>query len=164
MNEPNSRFLRFVNQLVKYFCIVMLAAMTVIVWIQVFARSIPAIVAPNWTEELSRYIMIYVAFVGASNGIFQWNNVGVDMIISRLPKLGRFILNLIIRVLVLAFWCLVIYLGWKNFPKVGGRQFSATMHFPMLYVQISLVIGGILSALQCIGQIVCYAKGGPDNA
>lgn len=164
MKEPDSRFLHFINQLVKYFCIIMLAVMTGIVWLQVFARSIPGVTAPSWTEELSRYIMIYVAFIGASNGIYQWNNVGVDMIISRLPKTGKYVLNLVIRALVLAFWCLVIYWGGKNFPRVGGRQYSATMHFPMLYVQLSLVIGGGLSALQCIGQIVSCAKGGRDNA
>jgi len=164
VNEPNNSFLEFINTLVKYFCLAMLAVMTGIIWLQVFTRVVPFVKAPSWTEELSRYIMIYVAFVGASNGVYQWNNVGVDLVINRLPKTGKYLLNLIIRVAVLVFWCLVIYWGYKYFPKVGGRQYSATMGFPLLYAQMSLIIGGVLAALQCIGQIVHYAKGGVDNA
>lgn len=164
MNKPNDGFLTFINQLVKAFCVCMMAVMTGIVLLQVVTRLMPGVRAPSWTEELSRYIMIYVAFIGASNGVYQWNNVGVDLVINRMPKKGKYFLNLVIRVTVLIFWIVVLYLGLHYFPRVGGRQFSASMGFPLLYAQISLIVGACLCVLQSLGQIISYAKGGVKNA
>lgn len=157
-------FLAFINLVVEKLCMVLIAVMTGIVLLQVIARLTPGVRNPNWTEELSRYVMIYVAFIGASNGIRQWNNVGVDFVIDRLPPLLSELLNFIIRLAVLGFWCLVIYWGMTYFPKVGGRQFSASMGFPLVYAQYSLVIGGILCAVQTVGQILKMLVGGDENA
>lgn len=157
-------FLDFINFIVQKVCLVLMVLMTGIVLLQVFARVIPGIQSPNWTEELSRYVMIYIAFIGASNGIRQWNNVGVDFVLNKLPKIPKLILNLIIRVAVLTFWCVVVYLGIQYFPKVGGRQYSASMGFPILYAQASLIIGGILCAVQTVGQILNLLIGGEENA
>lgn len=153
-------FLEFVNSIIRIFCVAALAGMTLVVLVQVFTRIIPGIKAPTWTEELSRYIMIYVAFIGASNGIRQWNNISVDFIFTRLPRVPRLVVDLMIHLTILVFWCLVVYWGSIYFPKVGGRQFSASMGFPLLYAQISLIIGGVLSILQTIGKTVELLMGG----
>lgn len=157
-------FLGFINTVVEKVCLALMALMTFIVLLQVVARLTPGVANPSWTEELSRYVMIYIAFLGASNGIRQWNNVGVDFVITRLPRVPRFLLNLVIRLTVLAFWGVVVYWGLEYFPKVGGRQFSASMGFPILYAQLSLVIGGVLCAVQTVGQILNLLIGGGEDA
>lgn len=167
MSQPRkfwSEFLTFINHFVRIFCVAMMIMMTAIVLIQVVARLTPGVKNPNWTEELSRYVMIYIAFIGASNGIRQWDNVGVDFLIERLPRVPQFLLNIVIRLVVLAFWCIVTYWGVEYFPKVGARQFSASMGFPILYAQISLIIGGVLCTLQTMGQILNLLFGGGEDA
>lgn len=167
MHAPAKRireFLEFINHAVRVFCIAMMIMMTAIVLIQVVARLLPGVKNPNWTEELSRYAMVSIAFIGASTGIYQWSNVGADFVLERLPKTGKLILNVIIRVMMLAFWCGVIYWGCKYFPTVGGKQFSASMRFPIVYAQMSLVLGGVLCAIQSAGQIMgCFVTGGKDD-
>ena len=163
MSQPRkfwSEFLTFINHFVRIFCVAMMIMMTAIVLIQVVARLTPGVKNPNWTEELSRYVMIYIAFIGASTGVYQWSNVGVDFVIDRLPGPLNFAVNLVIRVAILAFWCGVIYWGCEYFPTVGGRQYSASMGFPVVYAQMSLVLGGVLCAIQTVGQIVQHITTG----
>ena len=106
MSQPRkfwSEFLTFINHFVRIFCVAMMIMMTAIVLIQVVARLTPGVKNPNWTEELSRYVMIYIAFIGASTGVYQWSTVGVDFVIDRLPGPLNFAVNLVIRVAILAF-------------------------------------------------------------
>lgn len=152
-----------IDKAVTAICIVLMAVMTCIVLIQVSTRFLP-VKNPNWTEELSRYIMIYIAYIGASTGIREWSNVGVDFIMNRLPKTGKYILNVIIRLAILAFWCGALYLSVTVFPKTGMRQKSASMGFPIFYAQCSIIVGAVLCIIQGIIQTITYAAGGVKNA
>jgi len=59
----------------------------------------------------------------------------------------------------------IVYLGINIFPKVGIKQFSASMGFPLFYAQLSIIIGGVICALQTIGQTVkLITEGGEVNA
>ena len=91
-----NEYLDFLATVVEKVCLALMAIMTGIVLLQVVARLTPGVKNPNWTEELSRYVMIYIAFIGASNGIRQWDNVGVDFLIERLPRVPQFLLNIVI--------------------------------------------------------------------
>jgi len=168
MKEIFSEFLEFINDIVKKFCIILTGSMTFLVLLQVVMRLLVRVLpikVPNWTEELSRYMMIYIAFVGASNGIREWSMVGVDFLLNKFPNKARFAMNLAIRVTILAFWIVIVYLGINIFPKVGIKQFSASMGFPLFYAQLSIIIGGVICALQTIGQTVkLITEGGEVNA
>lgn len=153
----------YIDKVVNVICIILLAVMTCIVLLQVSTRILP-VRNPNWTEELSRYVMIYIAFIGASTGIREWTNVGVDFILERIPKPAKFAVNVIIRLAILVFWCIVLYLSVTVFPKTGMRQLSASMRFPIFYAQCSVIVGAALCIVQCIIQTITYLTGGVKNA
>lgn len=157
-------FLDFLDSVVKWVCIILTGAMFAVVLLQVFARLLP-VPKPPWTEELARYLMIYLSFIGASSGIKRWNNINVDMFIKKFPKVFQRIMSLLIKLSVLVFIVVIGYLGYKIFPAVGSRQMSATMNFPMLIPQLSIIIGCALMALQLVGVIIKeFYKGGEPNA
>lgn len=151
-----------IDKLVNIICTLLIAVMTCIVLLQVSTRFLP-VKNPNWTEELSRYIMIYIAYIGASISIREWSNVGVDFIIERLPKVAKYALNIIIRLAILAFWCIALYLSIQIFPKTGMRQLSASMRFPIFYAQCSIIVGSALCIIQGIIQVITYTAGGAEN-
>ena len=163
MVETLKKISSAIDKAVTAICIVLMAVMTIIVLIQVSSRISP-MKNPNWTEELSRYVMIYIAYIGASTGIKEWSNVGVDFIIERLPKPCKFAMNIIIRLAILAFWCFALYLSIQVFPKTGRFQKSASMGFQILYAQCSIIIGSVLCIIQGIIQTITYAAGGVKNA
>ncbi|RKJ47107.1 TRAP transporter small permease [bacterium 1XD8-76] len=153
----------YADKAVNVVCTFLIAVMTCIVLLQVSTRFLP-VKNPSWTEELSRYIMIYIAYIGASIGIREWTNVGVDFVLNRLSKVGKFVVNAVIRIAILVFWCVVIYLSVKIFPKTGMRQYSASMKFPIFYAQLAIVIGAVLSIIQSVIQVITYMIGGVKNA
>ena len=117
------------------------------------------------TEEMARYLMIYLSFIGASTGIKKWNNINVDMFIKKFPAVVQKVVSVLIKLSVLVFIIIIGYLGYKVFPSVGSRQMSATMNIPMLIPQLSIVIGCALMSLQLIGVLIReFYKGGEPNA
>ncbi len=147
------KFLDYLDVAVKWFCTLAAALMASVVLLQVVARYLP-FPTPPWTEELARYLMIYMAFIGASNGIRKWNNISVDFLLMKLPPKTYRVVMAIMQMVVLALVLYLGILGFKIFPKVGLRQTSATMGFPMLVPQSAIIIGCFLMALQLIGVLL----------
>jgi len=157
-------FLDFIDNIVKWVCIILTGVMFAVVMLQVFARLLP-VPKPPWTEELARYLMIYISFIGASTGIKKWNNINVDFFIGKLPKSFQKAISVLIKLAVLVLIIAIGILGYRVFPTVGRRQFSATLNIPMLIPQLSIIIGCVLMTLQLIGVLIreFYTKGGEQN-
>jgi TRAP-type C4-dicarboxylate transport system permease small subunit len=150
-----------IDKCVQVVCTVMTLVMTIVVLIQVFARYIPAIKPPAWTEEFARYTMIWLSMIAASHGIKLWNNVGVDFFLKKMPQKLHHVVDIVIKIVVLAVLIIVLKYSLKVFPKVGMRQLSATLRVPMFYAQLGIIIGFIICCIQLVGRlIVDIARGG----
>lgn len=147
------KFLDILDLFVKWFCTIVAGLMALAVFLQVVVRYLP-IPTPPWTEELARYLMIAMAFIGASSGVRKWNNISVDFLLNKLPAKAYRVVLFLMQLCVLALMLYIGILGAKVFPKVGMRQLSATMGFPMLIPQSMVVIGSFLMVLQVIGLMV----------
>lgn len=154
MIKTLDEFLGMIDRMVRILCIALGAVMTVVVLIQVFARYIPFIKPPSWTEELARYVMIWMAMCAASHGIRVWDNVGVDFFFKKLSKQMQFVLDIVIKAVVLAVLAVVAYYCITVYPKVGMNQISATLRIPMFYAQLGVIIGLSLCCLQLLGRIL----------
>ena len=65
----------------------------------------------KWAEELTRYIIVWVTFIGGSMCIQDGTHVGIDVLPSRLGPKGKLILSIIINLISLAFVAVMAYLG-----------------------------------------------------
>ena len=114
MYEFYQELMDFLDKIVKVVASALAGIMFLLIVMQVFTRHCPWVPTPAWTEELARYVMIYMAFLGASHGIKEWDNVNVDIILSRLPLKGRKIAELLIKVLVLIFMVIVTVMAVRS--------------------------------------------------
>ncbi len=147
------KFLDYLDLFVKWFCTIAAGLMALTVFLQVVVRYLP-FPTPPWTEELARYLMIAMAFIGASNGVRKWNNISVDFLLTKLPEKAYRVVLFVMQLAVLGLMLYIGLLGAKVFPKVGMRQLSATMGFPMFVPQSMVIIGCFLMVLQVIGLMV----------
>ena len=70
--------------------------------------------APSeWTEEASRYLYVYVVFLGTSAGISSRSHVSIAYFTERLPPLPRLVVSLAVDVLILAFLAVMVWWGIK---------------------------------------------------
>ena len=146
-------FMEFVDQLARKFLIVVTAAMTLTIILQVLFRYLlknPLV----WTEELARYLMIWMAFVGASCIIRKWQNIYVDFFIDKLSTRRRRIAYFVQKLVVFAVLLYTLVLCVQVIPAVAGNQVTAAMGINMMWAQSALIAGLLLMALQNLGILL----------
>ncbi|MFK7854277.1 MAG: TRAP transporter small permease [Granulosicoccus sp.] len=107
------------------------------VLIQVVGRSIGS--SPIWTEELTRYALLYLCAFGAGLALRSGDLVNVDVLCENTPGFWPRRLRLISAVLTsfLSAWLLLP--AWK-FVSIGAFQTSPAMSLRMTYVHFSVFL------------------------
>ena len=114
----------FEDNLAALFLGLLLAAMC---W-QVFTRYV--LDAPSdWTEEASRYLYVYVVFLGTSAGISTRSHVSISYFTDRLAPLPKLLVSLGVDVLILAFLGVMVW--W------GTRATIRNLDIPLSVTQVS---------------------------
>jgi TRAP-type transport system small permease protein len=151
MNSLSRGMLRFDDLLAKGEAVVLiaiLALMTVVVFLQVIYRYV--LTQPlHWSEELARYLFVWLSVLGAAHGLQQRGHFGFDALFRMLPKRAKAYVNILIYALmgVVIFVMLVegITLVEKTLP-----QESPAMGICMGWAYASLPVGGALMAIHLV--------------
>lgn len=132
----------------EFLMTVFLAAMTIIMGIQVFSRYALGI-SLSWSEELTRYIFIWSAFLSVSLCTKKCISIKIDQFIQLFPKRGKAffkVLNLTVEFIFFLYLIPYAYLYLKTTIESG--QVSPAMGLPMYYVQSAPLICFILTAFR----------------
>ncbi|WP_435954461.1 TRAP transporter small permease [Dryocola sp. BD626] len=122
--------------------LVMIALVVCVVW-QVFSRYV--LNQPSTlTDELARFLMIWVGLLGASYTVGAQRHLSIDFLAMTLPEGKKPLLGLIINSLILLFSALVIVNGGLMLidKTLATGQLSAAMQIPMGYVYFVLPLSG----------------------
>ena len=151
--------LALVDRVVKVVCVVLLGAMAITIFTQVFGRLILA--RPfSWTEELARYLMIWGAFIGASSMIRTWENVYVDFFIEKLPPRLKKAAYTGIKLVILVFMVYIMYITLNILPRIGMYQTTPALGISMFWAHLGMIIGLGLVTLQLLGSVLNALFGG----
>lgn len=110
---------------------------------------------PIWSEELSRFLVVWSIFIGVAIGVRKNQHIGVDALIRFLPhklKLASEVLLNLIGVVVigiLVFNSLEFIQHTREF-----EQLSPAMRIPMYIPYIAMPVGLSLSIIHFIHNIV----------
>ena len=104
------------------------AVLMVAVLVQVFMRTFSSGGSPVWTEEVTRYALLYVAGFGAGASLWTGAMVNVDLLSEHLPGHWPWRLRLLSALAVLFFAVILIEPAWR-FTKIGMMQTSPSMPF-----------------------------------
>jgi TRAP-type C4-dicarboxylate transport system permease small subunit len=103
-----------------------------VVFYQFFTRYVLSDSAA-WTEEIARYLLIVVCFVGASMGVRRNTHIHVEFIYHWLPApVGR-ALSTFVDVVRLGFLGYATWLTGELIPKMHNLQMTV-VDFPMSYI------------------------------
>src|SRR4030042_4872585 len=100
-----SKISDYSNKSAEWSCLVLLVAMTVVPFAQVFFRFVIVHSLP-WSEEFSRYALVWTSFLGASIALKRGLHIGVGVFVSKLPKEKK-ALSYLLPVVVIIFFSLV---------------------------------------------------------
>ena len=119
-----------------------------VVFIQFFTRYVLNDSA-SWTEEIARYLLIGVVFVGASIGVAKNNHIQVDLLYRYLPKpVGR-ALAIAVDVIRIAFFASMSVFTVQMMQKMGAYQMTI-IDLPMNIVYSVVLFGFAAMALRSV--------------
>ena len=155
------KFLYFLDHIEEYILVVLMAAMSCVVFVQVVFRvlgqSLP------WSEEFTRYCAVWITFIGASLGVKRGAHVGVEALKIALPKWPRRILELFAVVCMIGLaLVIIIYSAQIISTQMTMGQKSPAMRIPMWWAYIGMPIGMALSIVRSIQVGIGVFKGEKD--
>lgn len=123
---------------------------------QVIGRGIGS--SPIWTEELTRFALIYLTAFGAAVGLVTGDLVNVDIVCDALPgEIPRY-LRILAAILTAVLAFAMLPGAWK-FMQIGALQTSPAMGLQMTFVHLTIVLlVGFLAAFSIVRALLDIMK------
>ncbi len=128
------------------------AILVVPVTIQMISRFTQLIPAWIWTEELARFLFIWMVMLGAMIGVRDGTHFECDV----WPELGiraNAMLEIVSTVFVLVFALVFVWYGYR-FVQFGWNQSSELAELPMTYIFIAWPLTGLTWLLFGVERIL----------
>lgn len=112
---------------------------------QVFARYFVD-VQTAFTEELARYILIWLALLGTAYVRSFKGQMSIDYLYKKLNKRSQFVITVLIEVVICLFTFAVMIVGGVNLMYITLKlgQISPALNFPIGYVYSVVPISGLV--------------------
>ncbi len=125
--------------------ILLMAAITLDVLWGVFTRYALGHQA-GWTEELARYLLIWIGMLGAAYVSGQKKHLTIDIFPSRLQARAQARLSVLINILIGGFAFSAMLIGGLRLMYITHvlGQLSAAMRLPMAVVYAAIPLAGLL--------------------
>lgn len=147
IDKPISRLEKFI---IGYATIIMIGVMFINVVLRyVFKFSF------SWSDEVARYINMFVTFFAISAGIKYGAHVGVSAFVDYVvPKKARKYFIIFANVVTMVFCVFIAAFGFQLMMKqFGMNQVSPAMQIPMGLIYSAVPIGMLLSGIRSIQNI-----------
>ncbi|MEG9531082.1 TRAP transporter small permease [Mannheimia bovis] len=145
-------FAQLVGKALEALVVIILSAMSILVFLNVVLRygfnsSI------NVTEEVSRYMFVWLAFLGAVLAFSENQHVRVTMLTDKLSPVGRNILS-VFTDLAMLFCCYLIVDGsWIQF-NLNLNNFAPISGLPQGITFLASTVAGVLIGILIVARIV----------
>jgi len=130
-------------QLLRILVGLLIAALIVPVFMQVLARYTGIIPTYLWTEELAKFIFIWIVMLGSMIAVWEGTHFDVRVIPDATSRLGILLQKGIVLLMICAFALLFIRFG-IDYAKFGSIQSSVMMQVNLLWIYLSVPLAGIV--------------------
>jgi TRAP-type C4-dicarboxylate transport system permease small subunit len=110
---------------------------------QVFTRFVLNDPSP-WTEELARYMLIWLGLLGAAYALSKRMHLAIDVLLTKFEGTARLYLDIFIMSLIWLFAVVVMLFGGFKLVSMtlALNQISAALQVPLGYVYLALPLSG----------------------
>lgn len=141
----NIEFKENLDKLISWLLIFLMGSMVLNVTWQVLSRYIfqnPS----SFTDELSRYMLIWLGMLGAAYVAGQNQHLAIDIVLRKLEGKAKMKLQILINVLIMVFAIAAMILGGSNLVYITYLlgQKSATLQIPLAYIYSIIPASGLL--------------------
>jgi TRAP-type C4-dicarboxylate transport system permease small subunit len=142
------RFNDALMRVCRYLIILIVGTLAVILICAVFWRYVLNS-AVSWSEEGSKYLMVWLTFLGAPIALRHFAHINIDLLIKALPLRLQQVLHLLVSLIIVFTMAILLWKG-IGFAQLGARQVASSFNFSMLYMYVAVPIGAGLTCLVAI--------------
>lgn len=150
-----STFDRALLRLNRWGVIVILAAMALMVFANVALRFLTDH-SILWVEEASRYLMIWLTFLGSGVVLRYGAHIGIDTLQDRFPRHAPLI-RAIVFAFLLVFFAAMVWLGLRYAILTWG-QTTPVMQIPIGAVYLAMPVGFALMIVHLMLMAAPYVR------
>jgi len=147
----------------KPFLFTGMLAIILIITFQTFYRYIGAYLSTDaagaiWTEELARFIFIWISYLAIPSAIKTRRNIRVDIVYDRLPARYQGISWVVVDICFMTLVSVIVYMGWNHlrmlleYPQMApGTKMS--YFIPYLILPVGFGLMGIRLIQDIVKQV-----------
>jgi TRAP-type C4-dicarboxylate transport system permease small subunit len=144
--------LRSLDRLLDGVTILILAVLLAVVGVQIFARYVLNH-SLYWSEELARYLFIYLVFLGAAVALRRDGHIRVSFLVERLPAGLQRAAAVLVDLVVLVFAGTVLWQSARLAAMVWTVP-TAAMLVPWTFVYLGILLGMAAATLAALGSLL----------
>lgn len=158
------KVLKFLNErLEEIFLVILMIAAVAIVTMQVVTRYILEVPLP-WSEEIARYMFLWLTWVGSAYATKERKHVRIDVIYDRLKPGVKKVCDVISTIVWIGFLVMMSYLSIKLTSSVAsGGQIAIGSGLPMWVPYASIPVGMVLMLFRLIQNTIQDVKAAKAN-
>lgn len=132
----------WITKILNGFCLLAMLGLTVIVALQVISRLLK--ISLPWTEELARFLLVWLTFLGCTLAIYRKSHLSVNFVVDMMPKKLQKACNIFTRIVMIVFFTILLVYGVK-LSAISMKNLSTSLGWPMGIVYAVLPFSALLA-------------------
>lgn len=146
----------YLEKFLSFLIVLLLSFMVLFIFSQVVARFILNMPL-SWTEEISRHIMIWMAFIATSVAYRHGAHLSIDLLATSINPKARLVLRIFFLLIIIAFLTFMVKYGIELTQKTVNQR-SSSLQYSMSYVYLAVPTSGIIMIIFSIEKIIDLLK------
>ena len=156
-------FIRIINGLEEAMISILLATMTLLVFLEVVLRF-GFSTGFMWAQELTLHLSFWMVMLGVSYGVKVGSHIGVDVLVKIMPDKARRVVSSFAVIACLTYCGLFSYGVWGYLAKMYKYGIELEdMPIPKWVAHSMLLIGMIMIAIRLLQLLWAIATGKTDS-
>ena len=151
------KYINIYNNIEKWFLIIMMALMVVIIFAQVVTRYVFGN-SLFWSEEIGKFIFVWISWIGVSAGMVNHEHIQITIVLDILKKKGfihaQKFMELVGNIAWMVTSFIILVYGMELITtQMNSAIVAAATGIPMWIVYLCLPISSVLVCARLIGVI-----------
>lgn len=133
--------------------------LVIVVLLGVFTRILGDQI--RWTEELARFLLVWVSFLGGAIAYLDDKHLGVDLLVDRIDSSAKRLARIITHALVFLFALFVMGIGGTQLviDRFDFGQTLPALQINKAWFYLAVPISGYVISLFALGNVIAFVMG-----
>lgn len=148
---------RALNAVIQPVVFAGMAALIGVITLQIISRVF--FTAVGWTEEVARFLLIWITFLGATLAFQRGRHIAVTFIVDALPVLPQRLCRIAATLVVVGFLASLVVIGLE-YMQMQSFQRSASLRISMTWIYAIIPLSAAIMVWYALVDLAGLALGG----